>query len=219
MRTPYAFYALSSSSSPFASLRLCVLLLLLATISCAREAPQTQRRETAQQEPVSSTPPPAPPPPAIPALSDSISQQDLRTLLERGRELYWGITSLRSEEKGSIAGFPVVRINPAKAPTMEALRERYRGIFTERAIDTILADFGVIFHEGKLWMTEVDGGDISEYGGVTVISMIPKGGYLLVRMVVPLGEGNGNEERIVRLVHSGKHWLLDSNAYGGEMME
>jgi hypothetical protein len=204
----------------FASLRLCVLsFLFLTTISCSQDSPPPPPQRSEPSTPVPAHTAPRAPEPRYTAPPDSISQTELRSLLERGRELYWGITALRSNERSEIGGFPVVRIDPARASTMEALRARYRGIFTERAIDTILADFGVVMRDGKIWMADADGGDISDYNAVEIISMQQKEKRLFVRMSVPLGDGGEKEERIVRLAHSGDRWLIDSDAYGGEMVE
>ena len=118
---------------------------------------------------------------------------------------------LATGEQTTIGDMAMVALDPAKVPTMEALRTRYREAYNERAIDTVLRDFGVQEKDGQIWIVEAGGGDLSEYEGTKLLETRPDGDrHTVVRFRVPLGDGGEWEERLARLERTEAGWRVES---------
>ncbi|MDB5036333.1 MAG: hypothetical protein JWQ98_3574 [Chlorobi bacterium] len=147
-------------------------------------------------------------------VDEEISEGDLQSLLASGFKLYWGIRDLATAEKDIIDGKPVERIDPAKAPTLDALRSRFRPVFTDRAIDSIFRDFGVVARGGKLWMLRAADADVADYDAASLTDSEADSTGMTATVEVPLGDSGQTDEIEVHLAMNGNRWRIDSDPFG-----
>ncbi|MEP7219825.1 MAG: DL-endopeptidase inhibitor IseA family protein [Bacteroidota bacterium] len=145
---------------------------------------------------------------------EEIDESDLQSLLANGYKLYWGIRDLGTSEKDIIDGKAVERIDPAKAPTLDALRNRFRPTFTERAIDSIFRDFGVITRGGKLWMLRSADADVADYDAASLTDSEADSTGMIATVEIPLGDSGQTDEIEVHLAMNGNRWRIDSDPFG-----
>lgn len=150
-------------------------------------------------------------PTTIPA-TNALDESSLRDLLASGHGLYWDLPRMKGKRHESIGGRTMVNIE--QAASMKALRERFAGVFTDAAIDTILASFGVREHGGALWMEDVPGGDVSDYDDAEIVSLKQDSAQVVAELDVPLGDSGQLDEQSVRAVRSGGLWKLATVPYG-----
>jgi len=134
-------------------------------------------------------------------------------LLADGAKLYRGVSDLRTGEVTTVAGHRMIRLESSQAGSMEALRNRFRPIFTERAIDTIITDLGIVEHGGKLWMPEGDSGDILVYEDADILDSQDAGNATVLKLEIPLGDSGQTDVRTLRLMRVGEEWRIDNNPY------
>lgn len=204
-----AFTSNRSDTMNAFTLRLCgtmALLLLLAVGACRKNTPE-------KHPPAEKTPSASPAP--TPVTTSSLDEAHLRSLLVQGYKLYWEIGSMGTKETGTVGNETLVRMDPAKAPTMKALRAKLEQVFTAAAADSILVDFGVREHDGKLWMDDVEGGDVSNYDETEIVSFKGDSTSSEAMISVPLGDSGQVDECMVRAVRIGGRWKLANNPYGG----
>lgn len=137
-------------------------------------------------------------------------------LLADGAKLYRGVSELRTGGITVVAGKRMMRLEPSQAGSMEALRNRFRPVFTERAIDTIITDLGIVESSGKLWMPEGDAGDILVYEDSDILDSKETGNATVLKLEIPLGDSGQTDVRTLRLMRVGEEWRIDNNPYRAE---
>jgi hypothetical protein len=148
-----------------------------------------------------------------------IEADEIVEMLTQGAKLYWGINALRTAETTTLDGTQMVGLDPAALPSLQALRQRFAGLFTERAIGLLVADLGVKESGGKLWIPAADPDDISLYEDADVTQSVPNGDTVMVTVDVPLGDSGQSDLRGVRLVHKAGAWRIDNNPFSGDVEE
>lgn len=151
--------------------------------------------------------------PAVPT-GPTLNEDGLRALLVKGYTLYWSVPELGTNERTTIGTETMMRLDPVKVPSIKALRARLSGTFTSAAIDSILADFGVREHEGKLWMYEAAGGDVSSFEDADIVHLKQDSTQATAVVDVPLGDSGQVDERTVRAVRVIGSWKLSTDPYG-----
>lgn len=142
-----------------------------------------------------------------------IEPDEIVEMLTKGAKLYWGITALRGSETTTLNGMRMVQLDPAALPSLQALRQRFTDLFTERGVDSLIVDLGVKESGGKLWIPAADPADISVYEDADVTQSVPSGDTVMVTVDVPLGDSGQSDLRGVRLVRKGDAWRIDNNPF------
>ncbi|MBS1913225.1 MAG: hypothetical protein JST22_14650 [Bacteroidetes bacterium] len=193
---------------PFRSGLALLLLPLLALGACKKNNPE-KHPET----------PKAPAAAPSPVTTSSLDQAQLRSLLVQGYKLYWEVGSMGTKETGTVGNETLVRMDPAKAPNLKTLRTKLEQVFTNAAADSILADFGVREHDGKLWMDDVEDGDVSNYDETEIVDFKADSTTAEAMISVPLGDSGQVDEWLVRAVRVGGVWKLANNPYAGNDLD
>lgn len=142
-----------------------------------------------------------------------IEPDEIVEMLSKGAKLYWGVTALRVSETATLNQIRMVQLDPAALPSLKTLRQRFTDLFTEHAIDSLIADLGVKEFGGKLWIPAADPADISMYEDADVTQSVPNGDTIMATVDVPLGDSGQSDLRGVRLVRKGDGWRIDNNPF------
>ncbi len=143
-----------------------------------------------------------------------LSEDGLRALLVKGYAIYWSVPELGTNERTTIGAEAMMRLDPVKVPSIKALRARLSAVFIGSAVDSVLADFGVREHEGKLWMFEAAGGDVSSFEDADIVHLKQDSTRATAVVEVPLGDSGQVDELTVRAVYVGGLWKLATDPYG-----
>jgi hypothetical protein len=187
-----------------------LLASMLLAASCTRQSPRPATpaagdSETGGSELVEG-----------PGASMPISGDQLKSFLEKGSKLYWGLNQARTAEKTTIDENDMAAMDRGKFPTIEKVREYLRPMFTDHAIDTIISDFDIVERNGKVWMADEEGEDIGIYKDADIMESRSTADSLAAKVEVPLGDSGQNDILDVRMIRSKGGWKFDSDPYNGE---
>lgn len=175
------------------------LLLLPLLIACSERSRVNSRVDTA----------PLP-------KGEEIDEDGIYTLVARGYRLYHGLGT--TNEHDAIGGRRVVRVDPKSATSMKGLRAKLGEIFTTRVVDSIVKDLGIQEQGGKLWMTESDRDDISNYDEAEILEVSKDTLGITATIEVPLGDSGQSDERTIAIVKTSAGWKIANNVYSGQAL-